>query len=100
QAAAAGDATAGKTVFLSSGCGSCHTLADAGPGAVGQIGPNLDVELANQDEGFIMTSIIDPSAEVEQGFGDGIMPQDYETQLSSKELADLVAYLSASAGSK
>jgi mono/diheme cytochrome c family protein len=30
-----GDATAGKELFAANGCGSCHTLADAGSGAVG-----------------------------------------------------------------
>jgi mono/diheme cytochrome c family protein len=37
--AAVGDAEAGKGLFTS-GCGSCHTLADAG--TQGTIGPNLD----------------------------------------------------------
>src|SRR5262249_50080321 len=35
-----GDATAGKTVFQSAGCGGCHTLKDAGTN--GTVGPNLD----------------------------------------------------------
>ena len=38
--AAEGDPTAGKEVFASAGCGSCHTLSDAG--ATGTVGPNLD----------------------------------------------------------
>src|SRR5262245_30064162 len=37
---AAGDATAGKQVFETAGCTSCHTLADAG--SSGTVGPNLD----------------------------------------------------------
>ncbi len=35
-----GDPVAGKAVFASSGCGSCHTLAAAG--STGNVGPNLD----------------------------------------------------------
>jgi mono/diheme cytochrome c family protein len=35
-----GDPAAGKEVFASAGCGSCHTLADAGTS--GTVGPNLD----------------------------------------------------------
>src|SRR6187549_1024268 len=35
-----GDPTAGKAVYTSAGCASCHTLADAG--ATGNVGPNLD----------------------------------------------------------
>ena len=38
--AATGDAAAGKAVFASAGCVSCHTLKDAG--ATGTVGPNLD----------------------------------------------------------
>ena len=36
----AGDPAAGKKVFASAGCTSCHTLADAG--AKGTVGPSLD----------------------------------------------------------
>ena len=39
-AAPAGDPAAGKEIFAANGCGSCHTLADAG--ASGVIGPSLD----------------------------------------------------------
>jgi mono/diheme cytochrome c family protein len=35
-----GDPVAGKKIFLSAGCASCHTLKDAG--STGTIGPNLD----------------------------------------------------------
>ena len=35
-----GDPAAGKEVFASAGCGSCHTLSDAG--ATGTVGPSLD----------------------------------------------------------
>src|SRR4029079_3949334 len=37
---AKGDPTAGKQVFETAGCKSCHTLKDAG--ASGTVGPNLD----------------------------------------------------------
>ena len=37
---AAGDPVAGKAVFASAGCASCHTLADAR--RAGSVGPNLD----------------------------------------------------------
>ncbi|MGZ4354360.1 MAG: c-type cytochrome, partial [Gaiellaceae bacterium] len=40
SAAAQGDATAGKAVFASAGCGGCHTLKAAG--SSGTVGPNLD----------------------------------------------------------
>ena len=39
-AQAAGDPAAGKVIFASAGCTSCHALADAG--AKGTVGPSLD----------------------------------------------------------
>ena len=88
-----GDAGApdGKTVFTESGCGGCHTLADAG--TTGSIGPDLDEGLAGQDEAFIRESIVDPSADVAEGFSDGIMPPNFGDTLKPAELDALVKYL-------
>ena len=47
----------------------------------------------DQDAAFIEESISDPNAEVASGFAQNIMPQDYGSQLSQQELADLVAFL-------
>ena len=44
--------------------------------AEGTVGPDLDnIEKANA--AFIKESITDPGAVVTEGFGDGIMPQDF-----------------------
>jgi len=87
------DAETGKQVFLDNGCGSCHTLADLGPEAAGEVGPNLDEALVDKDAAFIETSIVDPGAEVEEGFGDGIMPTTYADSIAEPDLQALVAYL-------
>jgi cytochrome c oxidase subunit 2 len=93
----AGDAAAGKEIFTSAGCGSCHTLQDAGTNAT--VGPNLDDVLKGEDANFIRESIVQPDAEVAEGFQPGLMPQTYDDQLDDKQLEDLVAYLAqASAG--
>jgi mono/diheme cytochrome c family protein len=80
-----GDPVAGKEVFLgSSGCGACHTLADAGTS--GTIGPNLDDS--------------QPSAELvvdRVTNGQGAMPSFSET-LSDQQIADVAAYVSSTAG--
>lgn len=89
-----GDAAAGKTVFSSAGCGSCHTYAEAGTS--GQVGPNLDDVLQGKDAQFIYTSIVDPDAEIADGFSAGIMPKNYGEQLDEKQLVDLVAFLQPS----
>src|ERR671919_2207649 len=53
--AAAGDPAAGKEVFGTAGCNTCHTLADAG--STSQAGPDLDEALQGQDAAFIRESI-------------------------------------------
>jgi cytochrome c oxidase subunit II len=90
--AGAPNVSAGKQVFAANGCSSCHTLADAG--ASGTVGPNLDKFLATRDAAFIKQSIVDPSAYVEKGFPNGVMPQTYGKDIKPADLDALVKYLS------
>jgi len=90
-AAAGGGGSDGKGLFASNGCGSCHTLADAGSTA--QVGPSLDEALQGQDAEFVRTSIVDPDAELAEGFQPGIMPATFGDQLSNEQLDALVKYL-------
>jgi len=83
-------ATSGKEIFTTT-CGGCHTLADAGTN--GTVGPDLDKVLADKDEAFIKTSIVDPGAEIADGYTNG-MPPGYEQQLGAAKLDALVKYLS------
>jgi mono/diheme cytochrome c family protein len=91
------DAGPGAEVFLTEGCGTCHTLAALGDVAQGTVGPNLDETLPGQSPEEIEESIVDPDADVVQGFPSGVMPDTYE-DLPPKELQDLVDYLVESAG--
>ena len=86
-----GDAAAGKEVFMSSGCGGCHTYGPAGTSAT--IGPDLDTALQGKDAQFVLESIVDPNAEVTAGFQPNVMPATFGESLSDKQLADLVAFL-------
>lgn len=86
-----GDAEAGLAVYEAQNCGSCHTFEAAGTEAT--VGPNLDESLADKDAEYIRTSIISPDAEIAEGFGPGIMPKTYGSDLDDQELADLVAFL-------
>lgn len=83
---------AGAQLFVGTGCGSCHTLATLGDDAAGATGPNLDEALVNRDTAFIETAIVDPSAEVAEGFSDDIMPS-YDGQFTAEELDQLVQFL-------
>jgi cytochrome c oxidase subunit 2 len=95
-----GGATAeGKQLFTSNGCNGCHTLADAG--AKGNVGPNLDeLPKSSLNETFIKESIVDPSAKVEKGFPDNVMPKNFGQQLSPDEIDALVKYLLDVSGGK
>jgi mono/diheme cytochrome c family protein len=81
-APAQGDATAGKAVFASAGCGGCHTLKAAGTS--GTVGPNLDDLKPALDR-------IVHQVEV----GGGPMPA-FKGQLSDKQIQDVSAYVYAS----
>jgi mono/diheme cytochrome c family protein len=108
--AAAGGVTgttpaAGKQVFVGvGGCGSCHTLADAGTSGV--TGPNLDKDLrancataqSEQVRGktladCIKTAIIKPYAYLPAGYKAGVMPSTFGTSLKPNEITALVNYL-------
>jgi mono/diheme cytochrome c family protein len=86
-----GEAEAGKAVFEDAGCGSCHTFEAAGTS--GTTGPNLDESLQGKDEMYIYNSIVNPDAQIAEGFQPGIMPKTYGEQLDDKQLGDLVAFL-------
>lgn len=94
---------AGKKVFVGSGgCGACHTLKAAGTS--GNVGPKLDSVAADAKAAgkaldvYILESIENPNAFVAPGFPKGVMPPDFNTTLTAKQIADLVAYIVAVAG--
>lgn len=87
-----GNPAAGKKVFTGDGgCGGCHALQEAGTN--GTTGPDLDEALRGKDAESIEESIVNPNAEIASGFGPNIMPDDYGSELSRQQLADLVAFL-------
>jgi len=80
------DPTRGKAVFASSGCGSCHRLADSG--SKGNVGPDLDEDAPD------FTKVVDC---VTRGPGD--MPS-FVGKLTSAEIRDLASYVSSVDGSQ
>ncbi len=82
----------GAQVFANNGCGGCHTLAAAGSGGV--TGPNLNEYLAPDDDfAGVEEMIVDPNAEIAEGYPANVMPQNYGEALTEKELKDLVQFL-------
>jgi len=92
EEAPAGDPAAGKALFASNGCSGCHTFQAAG--STGAVGPNLDEVLEGKDAEFVHQSIVEPNAEVAEGYNPGVMPS-FE-QLSEDQVNDLVAFLTQS----
>lgn len=92
---ASGSVEAGKTLFRVSGCGGCHTFAAAGTS--GTTGPDLDESLAGKDAAYAEQAIVDPDAEVTEGFAPGLMPR-YGDSLSEEQVDALVQYLMEVAG--
>ena len=83
--------TAGNEQTGATACGACHTLGDAGTKA--QTGPNLDESLDGKDAAYIERAIVEPNADIAEGFGEGIMPPNYGETLSPEQVKALVDYL-------
>jgi mono/diheme cytochrome c family protein len=95
QAASGG--AAGKALFASNGCGSCHTYKPAG--SSGMVGPDLDKLAADAKEAhkgaldeYTKESIENPDAYVVPGFQKGVMPS-FEGKLTESQINDLVKFL-------
>lgn len=94
QALNAPPGEAGKAVFTSNGCASCHTFEAAG--ATGKTGPDLDKlpgyaqQAGKPLEAFVKESIVDPNAYVQPGFPKGVMPP---FELPADQLDALVSFL-------
>ena len=80
-----GDPTAGKALFLKSGCTGCHTLADAK--ATGTVGPNLDQ--AKPDYRLATARVT---------LGKGAMPSFKSQGLSDQQIADVASYVVKASG--
>jgi mono/diheme cytochrome c family protein len=81
---AAAQVAAGKAVFASAGCISCHTLKDAG--STGTVGPNLDQ--AKPSKALAITRVTN---------GKAPMPS-FKGQLSDAQIDAVATYVSTVAG--
>ena len=83
---------AGAPVFASNGCGSCHTFKAAN--STGTTGPDLNEYLApDDDKAGIEEMIVDPNAEIAEGYPANVMPTNYGQSISKGELEQLVQFL-------
>jgi cytochrome c551/c552 len=89
-----GGAGAGKALFASNGCNSCHTFKAAG--ANGKVGPDLDKlpdyakKAGKPLPDFVRESIVSPKAYIEKGYPP-VMPSF--ASLPKSQIDALVAFL-------
>lgn len=76
--------TDGKEIFMTAGCASCHTLADAG--STGTVGPNLDQ--AKPSEALVIDRVTN---------GRGAMPP-FKGKLTDAQIQAVAKYVSSVAG--
>ncbi len=99
-----GDAAAGAKLFQTVGCSTCHSTQPN----VKIVGPSLaGIALDAADSvkepeykgkakdaaGWLQESIVDPNADIPEGFQPNVMPQDFGKRLTPQQISDLVAYL-------
>jgi len=95
-----GDLGRGRDLFISSGCGGCHTMEAAGPQAVGTTGPDLDTAFGpDREQGFaestfqqvVRTQIAFPAI-------DSAMPPDLVTGQDADDVSYFVAQCAGNPG--
>ncbi len=104
EPAPVGDAANGEALFAQPtiganngpGCITCHSLEPdvviVGPSQAG-LATRAETRVAGQSaEEYIRTSITEPNAYVVEGFAEGVMYQNYATDLTAEEINDLIAY--------
>ena len=96
--AAAAPSAAGKAIFVSAGCGACHTFKPAGTSA--KVGPDLDAAPAADAKkanmplaAFVRESIVSPDAFIAHGFPKGVMPVTFGQTLSKAKIDALVSFI-------
>lgn len=91
----------GENLYNTLGCAACHSLDGSvivGPSFRGIFGKKVKVATGGKtrelvrDEAYIQRSIMTPSADVVDGFADGLMP-NLSDQIDAKQLEALVAFI-------
>lgn len=91
------EAERGEIWHTDFGCAGCHNVTGdpggAGPTWLGAYGNEellTDGTTITVDDAYIRKSILDPNAQIVSGFNEGIMPQNYDERISTKE-AEILA---------
>ncbi len=96
-------AARGMQLATDRSCVACHTVdgtTGTGPTWKGLAGSSRPLETGESvvaDTAYLFASIVDPGAQIVQGFAP-VMPTDYSDTLTQAEIDDLVAYIQSLAG--
>jgi cytochrome c oxidase subunit 2 len=86
----------GAKLARRSGCATCHSLDGSrrpGPtwkGLYGQKRALANGQEVVADEAYLRRAIVNPDAEIAQGFPKGMMPKDFARKLSEEELRRII----------
>lgn len=72
-------------------CAACHNLNESGA----DLGPELGGIANRMSRAEVMGAILDPNAEIAEGFSAGLMPEDFSEEMHTSELLLIVDYLLA-----
>ncbi|MFQ5783384.1 MAG: c-type cytochrome [Alphaproteobacteria bacterium] len=78
-----------RKIMAEFNCEVCHKITGEG----GDVGPDLTTVGARRDKTFLRQSILDPNAEITEGFESDMMPADLGEQIYAGELEILVDFL-------
>ncbi len=81
--------TTPEDAILEFACGACHKVGEE----EGELGPELNTIGASRESDYIRRAILDPNADIAEGFEADMMPVDYGEQMYAQELEMLVSYL-------
>jgi mono/diheme cytochrome c family protein len=99
-AGSGGEAQAGEEVFsqvAAPACNTCHSreagVVMLGP-SLATIGSEATSRVPGQSaEDYLRESVTQPNVHIVETFAAGVMPETYGSQLTAKQIEDLVAYM-------
>jgi cytochrome c oxidase subunit 2 len=99
SAAEADPAARGDRLVRTQGCIGCHSLdgsALPGPTWKGVYGTEVqltDGTTVTVDDAYLYSSIVDPNAQLHQGYPPGLMPSTYQNTLTEQQITDMIEFI-------
>ena len=83
--------TAIQDILENFDCEACHTITEE----AGDAGPKLSAIGAKRDRDYLRRALLNPNADIAEGFEEDLMPDDLGQQIYASELEILLDYLIA-----